>query len=658
MLFRTLHRIFGKLRCGSVRAWMHCLAARYPQINMAPNRGVGDSTYRLQIRRDLALMEEDEGGVHTCFAELQWDLSKAFDHVSWHHMEEQARAWGYPMQAWATSGPAYRWSRRVVVDIVASHEVWPRRGIAAGSPFAPYELVLYLAEAISRQVASCPQVTLSVHVDDILQTARGKTSQEVATMLAESAAVMYDAIVNDRQMVIDVAKKGFLIGSSREVVQDVWAALGPKFAGRVCGNIRRLGVDHWLGKKKGGSLGIRKGRFKSGGQRMGRLLSLRKKAGVSGSKVFTMGVVPHVLYGNELVRPSLSERSKMKGWAARASGVHPIGVPSDMVLLGTSGANPEFRMLAEPIIRWSKEAWMRSLGQLPEDGISAKEISSVWVAVSGLINTGRWKQWQGPLAALAGALAWFGWGYTGVTCLDNGEGLAIDMCWATPMAVEKQLRARYDEKVADKLASGLRERGLASEAEVFNVQVVRQALSKMDQREKSLCLSLVQGVLPTGSWLNLHGWQVSGQCECGADHTLLHRLQGCEFVSGHEIEYTRLKESWLIPVDEGPRITRTEFEPVCHIDGVRVAEEDFSFLDGMVYTDGSAINMKTGRWATGGAAAVQIVPVSIGQSVRRIQWHLRAGHVVSAPLMEHVAMSMAAKVAGGASQWSRTARRS
>ena len=62
MLFRTLYRIFGKLRCGSVREWMYNMAARFPQINMAPKRGVGDSTYRLQTRRDLALLEEDEGG--------------------------------------------------------------------------------------------------------------------------------------------------------------------------------------------------------------------------------------------------------------------------------------------------------------------------------------------------------------------------------------------------------------------------------------------------------------------------------------------------------------------------------------------------------------------------------------------------------------------
>ena len=61
--------------------------------------------------------------------------------------------------------------------------------IAAGSAHATYELTLYLLNAIMAPEATCPKVVLSIHVDDISQSAVPDTGQEVVQILTASAGL-------------------------------------------------------------------------------------------------------------------------------------------------------------------------------------------------------------------------------------------------------------------------------------------------------------------------------------------------------------------------------------------------------------------------------------------------------------------------------------
>ena len=105
-----------------------------------------------------------------------WDFQKAFDHVDRRILWDKAKDAGYPMCALATSLVSYGWGRRFILNKEVSKEIRSGRGIAAGSPFAPYELAVYLdglidivrlwnLEQISRKTGL--QATLSIHVDDI-----------------------------------------------------------------------------------------------------------------------------------------------------------------------------------------------------------------------------------------------------------------------------------------------------------------------------------------------------------------------------------------------------------------------------------------------------------------------------------------------------------
>jgi hypothetical protein len=80
----------------------------------------------------------------TSSVEWNWVLQKAFDFVNRKILWGKARAAGYPMNSLATALVSYGWGRRFMLNREVSTGIRSGRGIAAGSPFAPYELAVYL----------------------------------------------------------------------------------------------------------------------------------------------------------------------------------------------------------------------------------------------------------------------------------------------------------------------------------------------------------------------------------------------------------------------------------------------------------------------------------------------------------------------------------
>ena len=80
----------------------------------------------------------------------------------------------------------------------------------------------------------------------------------------------------------------------------------------------------------------------------------------------------------------------------------------------------------------------------------------------------------------------------------------------------------------NRLAAGRGDLGDHGEHEWCQQLVRDLALTKgFDGRSRAIALQLLAGTVPTGSWLNAHGWQTEGLCGCGAPDTLAHRLGGC-----------------------------------------------------------------------------------------------------------------------------------
>ncbi len=88
----------------------------------------------------------------------------------------KAKEADYPMCALAASLVIFGLGRRFILNREASHEILSSRGIAAGSPFAPYELTVYLEGLIvlvrtwnemhgKRKTGM--KAVLSIHVDDV-----------------------------------------------------------------------------------------------------------------------------------------------------------------------------------------------------------------------------------------------------------------------------------------------------------------------------------------------------------------------------------------------------------------------------------------------------------------------------------------------------------
>ena len=108
---------------------------------MAPGRHTTDAIWRAMVKQHVA-------DASAKFLEWSWDLQKAFDHVSRDILWETGVRYDYPLDILATSLTSYGWDRRFILNSEVSKSLKSRRGIAPGSPYAPYELALHLGRLI------------------------------------------------------------------------------------------------------------------------------------------------------------------------------------------------------------------------------------------------------------------------------------------------------------------------------------------------------------------------------------------------------------------------------------------------------------------------------------------------------------------------------
>ena len=90
-LFRSCFRLWAAVDSGEVRDWAVNFTRIRPWLNTAKNREIGDATWRLQVRREVADADE-------MAAEVAMDLRKAFDYVDRAEVLWCARAMGYPVR--------------------------------------------------------------------------------------------------------------------------------------------------------------------------------------------------------------------------------------------------------------------------------------------------------------------------------------------------------------------------------------------------------------------------------------------------------------------------------------------------------------------------------------------------------------------------------
>ena len=108
-----------------------------------------DGSGATRDRRGVARASEgrgEQGGASTL--ELNWDISKCFEHVQREQLMHLASELGYPRTALRLSLASYAWPRRLRGTAgMVTKPICSSRGIVAGSAFACYELIAYMYAA-------------------------------------------------------------------------------------------------------------------------------------------------------------------------------------------------------------------------------------------------------------------------------------------------------------------------------------------------------------------------------------------------------------------------------------------------------------------------------------------------------------------------------
>ncbi len=164
-LFRTAYRVYAKYRAGEVKTWAKHHSGY--QCNTAQGRCVGDSTWRAQV-----MTATDGQQVYS--VEALKDVRKAFEHVRRDQLLDMGVKTGYPLPQLIMSLRSYQWNRRIHYEGIVSEVIKPKRGIAAGSAFATFELWCLLKPAIDHMQKLMPLLTICLHVDDLCMMAKSK----------------------------------------------------------------------------------------------------------------------------------------------------------------------------------------------------------------------------------------------------------------------------------------------------------------------------------------------------------------------------------------------------------------------------------------------------------------------------------------------------
>ncbi len=148
-----------------------------PQLNTSKGRRIGDAIWRAQMRSQIG--EERHAG------EVMIDLLKAFEYVSREKLAGRGARGDYPTHVIEASLATYGFRRRLVYTGYVSKELWPRRRITAGCPFATGDLWLVCSDLMHQIFELFPRDVFGVHVDDLSLSTAVEEQEEVVEMLRQ-----------------------------------------------------------------------------------------------------------------------------------------------------------------------------------------------------------------------------------------------------------------------------------------------------------------------------------------------------------------------------------------------------------------------------------------------------------------------------------------
>ena len=307
---------------------------------------------------------------------------------------------------------------------------------------------------------------------------------------------------------------------------------------------------------------VRAARAASGRARWRRLCKLGLKN--QGTRLVYAGILPHSTFGAALHAPAKADIVTAQLMMGGVGLKKPLGTSCNLVqAVDRPGRAAKFVYIKEAVARWAREVWLLGSAVRPEDALTAKEIVRASEVIQGALDSGE-ELVNGPLWAIRCAFKELGWamhgGGSAIRVMTTGEIILLNL--TSPREVVRKAWEGWQSGLFGqefgRLAARRGALGDHGEHE-WCQQLVRDLVltEGFDGRARAIALQLLAGTVPTGSWLNAHGWQTEGLCGCGASDTLAHRLGGCTIREGCPIVGIRsYKDFWALldtpPCPENP----------------------------------------------------------------------------------------------------------
>jgi len=322
---------------------------------------------------------------------------------------------------------AYAGARRFTFQGYVSDPLWPTRGIAAGSSTATYELWLLLAPALQAIQTAHPTATLSLHVDDLSATTTAPTIESCCTEVARLAQTVKLEFQTKRGLAF-APDKGYIIASDAVIARA--ATQLTELPVHAAASVRRLGIDYHLEptpSRRVAKTPVQSGRFK---EAVKRVLRLRRFFPNGSAGLFAAGVGPVAYYGTDHIHMAPPLVQSLQKKAVASGQVRPFGTPAEFALLAHPVTyDPGYKVSAQQILRWAREVWMSDHPQdIHPDRLTSRELTQAQRIFS---RHGPEELPQGPLAAIAGALAALQWTAVVPQCLGPPDAPGPRQCWHT-----------------------------------------------------------------------------------------------------------------------------------------------------------------------------------------------------------------------------------
>ena len=151
------------------------------------------------------------------------------------------------MLAWGLGRYAGR--RRRVYRGGGTPELWPNRGIAAGSAFATTELWLLLCCSMGRLIRQFAEVQFCLHVDDLTGTVDGDEDEEIIEKILEVVEAVKQELTQECAMQLSDSKAA-CTATSLKLAAAVAARIGNGEDMQADVVVRKLGVDYSSGPRR------------------------------------------------------------------------------------------------------------------------------------------------------------------------------------------------------------------------------------------------------------------------------------------------------------------------------------------------------------------------------------------------------------------------